>query len=110
MARPPDIGGTYTLVSINGTALPFTVTHEPPGVRVISGTFVINPDGTCSSRIAFVLPSGESMNREVNATWTREGHRLTMLWQGAGSNTGTLDGDTFTMDNEGQLFAYRKAP
>ena len=110
VTKLPDISGTYTLVSINGTPLPYTMTHEPPGVRVTSGRFTINPDGTCSSNTAFVLPSGEPMSREVSATWTRDGSKLTMVWQGAGSTSGTIAGDTFTMDNEGQILAYRKAP
>ncbi len=109
-AKPSDISGTYALVSINGGALPYTMTHEPPGVRVTSGAFVINADGTCVSKMAFVVPSGEAMSREVNATWTRDGSKLTMVWQGAGTNSGTIEGDTFTMENEGQLFTYRKAP
>ncbi len=104
-----DIVGTYTLVSINGNALPYTMTHEPPGVRVTSGTFTINADGTCSSKMVFVPPSGQTMSREVGATWTRNGSKLTMTWQGAGMTTGAIEGDMFTMDNEGQLLAYRRA-
>jgi hypothetical protein len=109
-AQPADVSGTYVLVSINGSALPYTMTHEPPGVRVTSGSFTINADGTCTSDVSFVLPSGEAMSRPVSATWTRDGAKLTMSWQGAGTTVGTVEGDTFTMDNEGQLFAYRKAP
>lgn len=107
-AKPADIAGTYTLVSINGQPLPFTVTHEPPGVRVLSGTFTFNADGTCSTTSVFVLPTGQEMNRQVGATWSREGARLKMKWEGAGVTTGTVEGDTFFMDNEGQRFAYRR--
>lgn len=107
--KPPDIAGTYTLVSINGTPLPFTVTHEGPGIRVTSGTFTIRPDGTCATLTAFVMPSGQAQSREVSATYVRDGSRLTMQWQGAGVTNGTVDGETFTMDNEGQLFLFRKA-
>jgi hypothetical protein len=107
-AKPPDIAGSYSLVSINGTALPFTVTHEGPGIQVTSGTFTIRPDGTCTSVVAFVMPSGQAQSREVSATYTRDGSKLTMQWQGAGVTIGTVEGDTFTMDNEGQLFLYRK--
>ncbi len=107
-AKLPDITGSYTLVSINGTPLPFTVTHEGPGIQVTSGTFTIRPDGTCASVAAFVMPSGQAQSREVSATYTRDGSRLTMQWQGAGVTNGTIEGDTFTMDNEGQLFLYRK--
>ena len=108
-AKLPDIAGSYTLVSINGTPLPFTVTHEGPGIQVTSGTFTIRPDGTCASVVAFLMPSGQAQSREVGATYTRDGSRLTMQWQGAGVTIGTIEGDTFTMDNEGQLFLYRKA-
>ena len=107
-AKLPDITGSYALVSINGTNLPFTVTHEPPGVRVTSGTFTIRPDGTCVGVSAFVMPSGEAQSREVSATYTRDGSKLTMQWQGAGVTGGTVEGDTFTMENEGQVFLYRK--
>jgi len=107
-SKLPDIAGSYTLVSINGTPLPFTVTHEGPGIQVTSGTFTIRPDGTCASVTAFVMPSGQAQSREVSATYTRDGSKLTMQWQGAGVTNGTIEGDTFTMDNEGQLFLYRK--
>ena len=108
-SKLPDIAGSYTLVSINGTPLPFTVTHEGPGIQVTSGTFTIRPDGTCATVTAFVMPSGQAQSREVSATYTRDGSRLTMQWQGAGVTNGTIEGDTFTMDNEGQLLLYRKA-
>ena len=108
-SKLPDIAGSYTLLSINGTPLPFTVTHEGPGIQVTSGTFTIRADGTCASMAAFLMPSGQAQSREVSATYTRDGSRLTMQWQGAGVTNGTIEGDTFTMDNEGQLFLYRKA-
>jgi hypothetical protein len=107
-SKLPDIAGSYTLVSINGTPLPFTVTHEGPGIQVTSGTFTIRADGTCASVVAFLMPSGQAQSREVSATYTRDGSKLTMQWQGAGVTIGTVEGDTFTMDNEGQLFLYRK--
>jgi hypothetical protein len=31
-----------------------------------------------------------------------------MKWEGAGITTGTIDGDTFTMDNVEMVFVYRK--
>jgi hypothetical protein len=58
--------------------------------------------------MVFVPPSGQEVTREVSATYTRQGATLTMQWQGAGRTTGTLTDNTFTMDNEGMLFVYRK--
>jgi hypothetical protein len=31
-----------------------------------------------------------------------------MQWKGVGQTIGTILGDTFTMDNEGMVFVYKK--
>jgi hypothetical protein len=48
------------------------------------------------------------MSREVKATYTRQGTQITMQWEGAGMTMGNVSGNTFTMTNEGMVFAYRK--
>jgi hypothetical protein len=100
--------GTYNLVSVDGKQVPCTLQHEGHTLAVKSGAFVINPDGTCSSKMVFSPPSGGDATREVKANYTRQGSKLTMQWQGAGVTAGTLESDTFTMNNEGMIFAYRK--
>ena len=99
--------GTYALVSVDGKTLPYPVAHTGSPV-VKSGAFTINADGTCSSKITFTTSSGSDATREVKARYTRDGGKLTMKWEGAGTTRGTIDGDTFTMNNEGNIFAYRK--
>jgi hypothetical protein len=74
---------------------------------VRSGTFTVKADGTCSTKTRFVPPSGSEIAREVSATYTKEGSKLTLQWKGAGTTTGTVEDSTFTMDNEGMLFVYR---
>ncbi len=100
--------GTYTLMSVGGNKVPCTVKHEGGGLAVKAGTFIINADGTCRSQITFTTPAGQDANREVKATYTREGSKLTMKWEGAGITIGTVEGNTFTMNNEGLTFAYQK--
>jgi hypothetical protein len=100
--------GTYALVSVDGHKVPFTLQHEGAAPTIKSGAFTLNPNGTCSSKIVFSLPSGGDSSREVKATYTRQGSKLTMQWEGAGTTTGTVEGDTFSMNNEGMVFAYRK--
>jgi hypothetical protein len=104
----PSISGTYVLVTVDGNKLPYTVAHEGGAPKVLSGTFTIANDGTCKSKIEFVLPSGAASTREVSGTFTREGPTLQMRWTGAGTTVGTLKGDNFSMNNEGIVFAYRK--
>ena len=103
-----DNSGVYVLVSVNGIDLPADVSHTGASIKVISGTFEINADGTCSSKTVFVPPTGSELEREVAATYTRDGSKLTMQWKGAGMTVGTLEGNNFTMDNEGMVFVYRK--
>ena len=69
------------------------------------GIFIINADGTCSSKMSL---AGRDKAIEVKATYTREGPKLTMKWQGAGMTIGSVEGDTFTMNNEGMLLVYKK--
>ena len=88
--------------------MPATVSHDDAELEVRSGTFIINADGTCSSKLTFVPPSGTESTREVEATYASEGTTLNMQWKGAGKTIGTIEGNTFTMDNEGMVFVYRK--
>lgn len=97
--------GTYALVSVDGKKVPCTVTHEGQAMTIQSGSFIVNRDGTCLSKIAL---GGEDSTPEVKATFKQEGATLTMQWEGAGTTTGTLDGNTFKMTNEGMALVYRK--
>ena len=97
--------GTYALVTVDGNKVPYTAQHEGHTMTINSGSFIINADGTCSSKMSL---AGRDTPIEVKATYTREGPKLTMQWQGAGMTIGTVEGDTFTMNNEGMVFVYRK--
>lgn len=103
-----DPTGVYVLVSVNGYRMPASISHEGVTLQVRSGTFTINADGTCSTSTVLVPPSGTEVAREVTATYTKDGSRLTMQWKGAGKTVGTIKDNTFTMDNEGMVFVYRK--
>jgi hypothetical protein len=109
-ARPAAINpvGTYTLVSVDGKNVPCNLTHEGVAMIVQSGTFTINADGTCRSLSTFAVPPHPDIRREVKATYTQNGAELTMQWEGAGVTKGQINGNDFTMNNEGMIFAYRK--
>ena len=102
--------GLYSLVTVDGSKLPTTISHGNVEVEVRSGTFTINTDGTCNSRTIFGPPSEKDVTREVSATFAQNGSTLTMQWKGAGRTSGTIKGDSFTMDNEGTIFSYKRQP
>jgi hypothetical protein len=84
------------------------VSHEGAALEVRSGSFNIGFNGRCSTTTVFVPPSGREVSREVRAVYSKDGSWLTIWWDGAGTTTGTVDGATFTMDNEGIAFVYRR--
>ena len=98
----------YALTSINGNHIPASVSHQGNTLQVLSGTFKIKANGTCDSKTVFDPPSGTKIVREVTATYTQDGSRLTMQWKGAGKTIGNIQDDTFTMDNHGMIFVYKK--
>lgn len=102
-----ELAGAYTLVKVDGKNLPCAVAH-PGSPTVKSGVFTFNADGTCSSKITFVTPSGGEAERYVKARYTREAGKLKMKWEGAGTTIGEIEDGTFTMNNEGNVFVYRK--
>jgi len=107
-AEPSDHTGTYSLVSIDGNELPYTPSHAGGAPQVLSSTLTLNADGTFHMSMSYGTESGNPVSREFNGTYTREDSSFRLQWEGAGVTTGTLEGDTLTIDNEGLLFAYRK--
>ena len=103
-----DLAGTYRLLSVDGKNVPAVITHENAKVEIRSGSLTINNDGTCVSKMTFVPPSGKEGSQEVSATYSRNGDKLDMEWKEMGKTTGTLQGSTFTMNNEGMVLVYQK--
>jgi hypothetical protein len=107
-ASKQAIDGTYALVKVDGKDLPCTIKHGDAPITIKSGAFTINADGTCGSKMNFSVASRPEATREVKATYTCEGSKLNMSWEGAGQTVGNVEGNTFTMENEGTLLTYKK--
>jgi hypothetical protein len=104
-----DLAGTYTLVAIDGHELPYAPMHEgAKGPLVKTGTLTLHADGTFASTGSFEIPGGQTVSRNLSGTYTRDGTALTLHWTGAGVTTATIEGETFTMVNEGMRFTYRR--
>ncbi len=105
---PSDVAGTYRLQSVDGKTLPAGVSHDGHKLEIRSGAFTIQTNGTCSSHMVFVPPSGSEATRDVKATYTLDGTTLRMQWEGAGKTMGSVLGNTFTMTNEGMVLVYQR--
>ncbi len=104
----PDPAGVYALVSVDGQPVPCNINHENTAMTVQSGSFAITADGHCTCNMVISVGSRKNMTVVTHASYQQSGTELTMTWEGAGMTTGKLTGDTFTMNNEGMVFAYRK--
>ncbi len=100
--------GTYNLASIDGKPLPCRPAHEGGAPIVNAGAITLNADGTFTSTMSYSQPGGQTNSRDFSGTYTREGSKFTLKWNGAGTTTAELTQNTFTMNNEGSLLAYRK--
>ncbi len=107
-ARQDEVTGIYYLVRVDGSPVPAAVDHDGTMLDVHSGTLIVSDDGTCFSRTRFTPHGGEETTREAYANYEVKNSRLFMKWQGAGTTEGTVQGDTFVMDNHGMIFEYAK--
>ncbi|MEX0330738.1 MAG: hypothetical protein AB3N64_04880 [Puniceicoccaceae bacterium] len=105
-----EITGTFRLVEVDGKTMPAELAHGGVSMVVLEGKLVFSEGGNCDSLTVFKPLSGEEIIREVKATFTQDGETLTMNWIGAGVTVGTIDGQTFSMNNEGMIFVYEKVP
>jgi hypothetical protein len=100
--------GIYTLTNVDGQKVPCRVQHDGVDLSITSGTFTITTNGQCHSVMIFVPPNHAEVRREVSATYTQNGAELTMQWERAGVTKGRLNGNQFTMNNEGMVLTYEK--
>jgi hypothetical protein len=103
-----NLTGVYTLATVDGHQVPARVFHDGITIEVRSGTFTFDADGSCHTQTVFAPAGRAEATRKVSGTYTQAGSKLKMRWTGAGTTTGTLQGNTFTLHNEGMALAYTK--
>lgn len=90
--------GEYTLVSIDGHALPYA----PSAVK--SGSFIVNANGTF--HLETVYDRAELGGSSASGTCYTEGDDVKMAWDGGGLTNLSLRGDTVTLKREKTLYSY----
>ena len=103
-----DDTGTYTLATVNGNKVPYTPVPEGSAQQVESGTFTLNTDGTVTHATNFGRIDGEVLAPVSHGTYTLDGSRLSFQWKSGDATTATLEGNTLTLNWEGEIFVYRK--
>ena len=104
-----DPTGTYDMVSIDGNALPYAPAHQgQKGPEIVAGSLTLNADGTFAFSMGYRLPGGATQSSDLKGTYTLEGSEFLLKWEGAGMTRGEWEGDTFSFNNEGMVFAFER--
>jgi len=108
------IAGTWSLQTVNGTPLPFTISQTTNDkVEVVSDVVTATPAGTYTE----VIQIRETLNGQATVTsvpdagtFTINGNAITLSSPQSGSVTGTLSGnsDTFTAIEEGFVYVFTR--
>jgi lipocalin-like protein len=107
-----SIAGTWSLTSVNGAGLPFVVSQTAGDkVELVGDVVTATATGTYTERFTF----RETLNGVVtttdqpdNGTYTINGNAITLHSSTNGSITGALNGNTFTLIDQGFVFLFTK--
>jgi hypothetical protein len=107
-----SLGGVYSLSTVNGTALPFTVANGTTSVTLTSDVLTVTDAGGWSEAFAIrVTQNGTSANQTGGdtGTWTRTGASVTFTSATGGTAyTGTFTGGGFTLSDGAFSYAFAK--
>jgi len=116
--KDPGFLGRYGLVSVDGETLPLTLYDDPTlKLTVTSGALTLGSNNSFTEEVhidvvADGLPSAPEL-LSCSGTFQRSGNSFTMTVPAsdncdASTATGTLAGNTMTVDDGGQVLVFRR--
>jgi hypothetical protein len=112
-APAPTIAGTWTLQTINGSALPFTIAQTATSkIEVLSDVITISGTGSFTQTTSLrSTTSGVATTQSVAdaGTYVVNGSAVTLRFNSDGSTgTGSWSGDTITTTDGGFALVYKR--
>ena len=109
------VASAYTLVAIDGHALPYAraygSTPATSVTEVLSGTLIVDATGTFSVVTKYRASEAKG-DQFFDGTFTGvcapDGDGYRMLFEGGGENVLTAKGETVTVNNAGVLYQYQR--
>jgi hypothetical protein len=107
-----SVAGTWTLQTINGSALPFTLSASPQ-IELLSYVVTATSNGTWTSSQQTRTTIGTQVTTTTTndaGTYTLSGNNVAILSNTAGSTAqaGTISGNTLTLTQSGLTFVFQK--
>jgi hypothetical protein len=107
-----SIAGTWSLQTINGSPLPFTLAPAPTKIEILSATAIINSNGTWTSssqtRTTLGTQAPTTTTETDNGTYTISGSTIALRSSDGTVESGTISGNTFTQVESGFTFVFKK--
>ena len=115
-SRSIPVAGVYTLVAVDGHALPYELRHEgaPPGappLDVLASTLIVRSDGSFIQAMGYrITTSGANrfVAQPFSGQFRTDGAALVAKWDGAGLTPVSFARDTMAINNEGIRLQYVK--
>jgi len=111
--RLAAVAAEYTLVAIDGHALPYSPKADnDPGVaptKVVGGTLTVRANGTflMSTQYSATEAQGERrFDGQFSGSCAPQDEGFRMFWDGGGETPLTVKGDTVIVNNNGVRFHY----
>lgn len=105
----PAAAGTYTLIAVDGQAVPQKISN---GDEVVSGKLILAPDGTFEVRtdLRTQMTSVQPLayQRQQLGTYTVSKIGVQLFWQGGRDSSGAFFGKTLRFYNNGVEYLYMK--
>ena len=106
--KTADHTGTYVLDTINGRKLPFNPLPRISTTEFSSGAITLQADGSFVATISHRASDGKVTKRDSSGSYTKEGSSFRLEYTGRGTATATLEGNTFTVNDDDLKLVYRK--
>ena len=106
-----SLAGTYSLKTVNGSPLPFTVSDATGSATLTSDVMTVADAGTWTEHYTFRLTvNGTTTNEsgDTSGTWSRSGTSVTFKADGGTAYTGTFNGSGFTLNDGDHVYVFAK--
>ena len=105
--------GTFTLVSVNGQNLPFSLTEGTATITITSGSVTLNADRSFTDVTSYTFRQGtatESLTDTALGSYVRSGNNITfnVTSPEPGTYSMAFSGNTLTQVEEGFTLIYRR--
>lgn len=105
--------GTWNLVTVNGSPLPYTAFLIQPSYRleIVSAQFIAAENGTYVGSVTIRETENGTVTTTTepdNGTWSQAGNTVTVTDSDGITSTATISGDAITLSEAGFVAVYHR--